>query len=211
MHDDWRVEGTEYEVRVTTHEAPESLRKSLAEADRCGRALVTVIGGRLALLMPPDESTDAQSERLHSVLRALDADSETEYVSMERITRESDKMMGKACIRGLRIPVETVVRCFADGMSRSDILHDYPDLDRDDLRAALEYAARSIDTDPTPGFPPPPGGERVEDLVTLDGLDPKEQHLLRRAAESALRHGIEPGLRRTRYIEGWLDGHRADP
>jgi len=119
-------------------------------------------------------------------------------------------MRGAPCIRGLRIPVETIVRCFADGMSREEILRDYPDLEPEDMRAALEYSARSIDADPPPGVPAPPGGERPEDLLaSLDGYSDEERTLLFSAAQAALNAGIEPGLRRARWIDGWLAGYAA--
>jgi uncharacterized protein (DUF433 family) len=62
----------------------------------------------------------------------------------ERITIESDKMGGAPCIRGLRIPVATVVGMVAEGMSTDEILADYPDLEAADVRAALEYAAEAV-------------------------------------------------------------------
>jgi uncharacterized protein (DUF433 family) len=58
-----------------------------------------------------------------------------------RITFNPNQMGGQACIRGLRIPVATVVRCVAGGMTNAEILDAYPDLEADDLRAALQYAA----------------------------------------------------------------------
>jgi len=58
----------------------------------------------------------------------------------ERITVEPDKMGGVACIRGLRIPVATVVAMLAEGMTATDILAAYPDLEAGDIREALEYA-----------------------------------------------------------------------
>lgn len=62
----------------------------------------------------------------------------------ERITVESDKMGGLPCIRGLRIPVATVVGMVADGMSDDEILRAYPDLEREDIREALRYAAEVV-------------------------------------------------------------------
>lgn len=60
---------------------------------------------------------------------------------MERITFEADKLGGQACIRGLRIPVATVVRCVASSMSVPEICEAYPDLEPEDIAAALQYAA----------------------------------------------------------------------
>ena len=54
---------------------------------------------------------------------------------------EPGKMGGRACIRGLRITVGMIVSLVAEGVSWDDILNDYPDLERDDIRQALAYAA----------------------------------------------------------------------
>ncbi len=62
----------------------------------------------------------------------------------ERITVEPDKMGGVPCIRGLRIPVATVVGMVAEGMTVEEILADYPDLEPADIRQALEYAAEAV-------------------------------------------------------------------
>ncbi|MCA1702314.1 MAG: DUF433 domain-containing protein [Actinobacteria bacterium] len=62
----------------------------------------------------------------------------------ERITVEPDKMGGFPCIRGLRIPVATVVGMVAEGMTVEEILADYPDLEAGDIRQALEYAAEAV-------------------------------------------------------------------
>jgi uncharacterized protein (DUF433 family) len=61
-----------------------------------------------------------------------------------RITIRADQMGGVACIRGLRIPVATVVGIVADGMSEREILEAYPDLESDDVREALRYAAGAL-------------------------------------------------------------------
>lgn len=58
-----------------------------------------------------------------------------------RITFEPNKMGGQACIRGMRLPVATIVRCAASGMSHEDILRAYPELERGDIVEALQYAA----------------------------------------------------------------------
>lgn len=62
----------------------------------------------------------------------------------KRITIEPDKMGGVPCIRGLRIPVATVVGMVAEGMTVEEILADYPDLEALDVREALEYAAEAV-------------------------------------------------------------------
>lgn len=61
-----------------------------------------------------------------------------------RITIEPDKMGGVPCIRGMRIPVATVVEMVAEGMTIEEILADYPDLEADDVREALLYAAEAV-------------------------------------------------------------------
>ena len=61
-----------------------------------------------------------------------------------RITVEADKMGGVPCIRGLRIPVATVVAMIADRMSEQEILDLYPDLEAEDIHEALQYAAEAV-------------------------------------------------------------------
>ena len=61
-----------------------------------------------------------------------------------RITVDPARMGGVPCIRGLRIPVATVVGMVADGMSAAEILDAYPDLERDDVREALAFAAEAV-------------------------------------------------------------------
>ncbi len=62
----------------------------------------------------------------------------------DRITIESDKMGGVPCIRGLRVPVATVVGMVAERMSNEEILAAYPYLEADDIQQALEYAAEAV-------------------------------------------------------------------
>ena len=57
------------------------------------------------------------------------------------ITIEPGKRSGKPCIRGLRITVYDVLEYLASGMSEDDILADFPDLTREDIRACLAFAA----------------------------------------------------------------------
>ena len=59
----------------------------------------------------------------------------------DRITFDPRLMGGRACIRGMRIPVSVIVGQVAHGATFEEILKDYPDLERDDIRQALEYAA----------------------------------------------------------------------
>ncbi len=61
-----------------------------------------------------------------------------------RITISPEKMGGVPCLRGLRIPVATVVDMVADGMSTDEILLAFPDLDREVVAEALRYAAEAV-------------------------------------------------------------------
>lgn len=61
-----------------------------------------------------------------------------------RITVNPKQMGGVPCIRGLRIPVAAVVGVIADGMSETEVLKAYPDLEREDIQEALRYAAESV-------------------------------------------------------------------
>lgn len=61
-----------------------------------------------------------------------------------RITIEPDKMGGVPCIRGLRIPVATVVDLFASGLTQEKILQYYPDLEPGDISEALRFAAEAV-------------------------------------------------------------------
>lgn len=65
-------------------------------------------------------------------------------MTFTRITVTNDQMGGVPCIRGLRIPVATVVDMIADGMAEDEILSAYPDLEREDIREALYFAAEAV-------------------------------------------------------------------
>jgi len=65
-------------------------------------------------------------------------------VTFPRITVNPNQMGGVPCIRGLRIPVATVVGMVADGMADAEILSAYPDLEHEDIREALRYAAEAV-------------------------------------------------------------------
>ena len=62
----------------------------------------------------------------------------------KRITVDPHQMDGVPCIRGLRIPVATVVGMVAEGMDEREILRAFPDLQREDIREALRYAAEAV-------------------------------------------------------------------
>ena len=59
---------------------------------------------------------------------------------LERITIDANICHGKACIRHMRWPVEIIIDLIASGMSFEDILEDHPELEREDILAALAYA-----------------------------------------------------------------------
>jgi uncharacterized protein (DUF433 family) len=63
--------------------------------------------------------------------------------NFDRITVSPNQMGGVPCIRGLRIPVATILRMLAGGMSEREILSAYPDLQADDIRECLRFAAAS--------------------------------------------------------------------
>ena len=65
-------------------------------------------------------------------------------MTFTRITVNPRQMGGVPCIRGLRIPVATVVDMVADGMTVAEILEAYPDLEQKDVREALRYAAEAV-------------------------------------------------------------------
>ena len=63
----------------------------------------------------------------------------------ERITVEPGKCGGRPCIRGMRIRVKDVLDMLADGATPTEILADFPDLEPEDIQAAIAYAARYVD------------------------------------------------------------------
>jgi uncharacterized protein (DUF433 family) len=65
-------------------------------------------------------------------------------VKFTRITVDPKQMDGLPCIRGLRIPVATVVGMVADGMTDDEILNAYPDLEREDIHEAMRFAAEAV-------------------------------------------------------------------
>ena len=62
-------------------------------------------------------------------------------LNLARITFDPQIMAGQACIRGMRIPVSLVVNLVANGTPLEEILEEYPDLEADDIRQSLLYAA----------------------------------------------------------------------
>ena len=78
-------------------------------------------------------------------------------MEFRRITVDPRQMGGVPCLRRLRIPVATVVSMVADGMSEEDILRAYPDLEHEDIREALQYAAAAVREREIPIVPGPRG------------------------------------------------------
>ncbi len=76
-----------------------------------------------------------------------------------RITVNAAQMGGAPCIRGLRIPVSTVVGMVAEGMTEAEIVDPFPDVEPEDIREALRYAAEAVRerelplTSPSPNAP----------------------------------------------------------
>lgn len=64
---------------------------------------------------------------------------------LKRITIEEGKCGGRPCIRGLRIRVSDILDLLAAGAPHEEILSDYPFLEKEDIFAAIEYAARQAD------------------------------------------------------------------
>ena len=65
-------------------------------------------------------------------------------MTFNRVTVDPGKMGGVPCIRGLRIPVATVVGMIAEGMTVEQILEAYPDLQKEDISEALQFAAEAV-------------------------------------------------------------------
>jgi uncharacterized protein (DUF433 family) len=65
----------------------------------------------------------------------------------DRITTSPEIMDGQPTIRGMRFPVKTVVRMVAQGMTDEQIVAEHPDLEPEDIRAALRYAAAVLDSE----------------------------------------------------------------
>lgn len=62
-------------------------------------------------------------------------------IEFDRITFDKNIMAGQACIRGMRIPVSLIVNLVAHGKTFVEIIEEYPDLNEEDIKQALEYAA----------------------------------------------------------------------
>lgn len=65
-------------------------------------------------------------------------------MQFKRITINPNQMGGVPCIRGLRIPVATILSLIADGMNINELLEYYPDLEKEDIKEALHYASLAV-------------------------------------------------------------------
>jgi uncharacterized protein (DUF433 family) len=92
----------------------------------------------------PAEAADAENNDRDRFRAGIRFGFKEGAMRFERITVEPDKMGGVPCVRGLRIPVATIVGMVAEGMTVDEILSDYPDLEAADIREALEYAAEAV-------------------------------------------------------------------
>jgi uncharacterized protein (DUF433 family) len=75
-------------------------------------------------------------------------------MKFERITVDPEQMGGVPCVRGLRIPVATIVGMVAEGISEAEILRAHPDLKKEDIREALRYAAEAVKERELPAVAP---------------------------------------------------------
>jgi uncharacterized protein (DUF433 family) len=78
------------------------------------------------------------------VPRYTEAEQEEWLMNLTRITVDARQLGGAPCIRGLRIPVATVVGMVADGMTMPEILDAFPDLENEDVKEALRFAADAV-------------------------------------------------------------------
>ncbi len=133
------------------------------------------------------------TEQLQGVERAYPV-----AMDLSRITHNPEQCGGKPCIRGMRIRVRDILELYAAGMSSDAILADYPDLELEDLRAALDYAARALDHpvlvelghpdrgschDQGSGFHPIAGGSRPSSTGHLVAAGQHEQRGLETSVE----------------------------
>ncbi len=70
---------------------------------------------------------------------------EIRHYKFQRITLDPNKCFGKPCIRGLRIPVASILSYLSSGMSIDEILAEWPELEREDVYEALGYAAWAME------------------------------------------------------------------
>jgi len=69
---------------------------------------------------------------------------EIRHYKFRRITLDPEKCFGKPCIRGLRMPVASILSYFSSGMTVEELLKEWPELEREDISEALAYSATCI-------------------------------------------------------------------
>jgi uncharacterized protein (DUF433 family) len=70
---------------------------------------------------------------------------EIRHYRFDRITLDPEKCFGKPCLRGLRIPVASILGALSSGLSAEDVLREWPELEREDIQQALGYAAWAME------------------------------------------------------------------
>lgn len=75
---------------------------------------------------------------------------EARHHRFDRITFDPDKCFGKACIRGLRMPVASVLAYMSSGMTTDEILSEWPELEMEDVFQALAYASSVLEEEVVP-------------------------------------------------------------
>ena len=119
----------------------EALREAARDARRfhkaMGNPMATSIDGRVVWVQPEDIRIEDEPQ---------DSESGVQDACMEfrRITTNPRQLGGLPCLRGLRIPVATIVALLAEGEPTSGILALYPDLEAEDIREALLFAAEAV-------------------------------------------------------------------
>jgi uncharacterized protein (DUF433 family) len=79
---------------------------------------------------------------------------EIRHYKFDRITMDADKCFGKPCVRGLRIPVTSILAFLSGGMTIEEMLKQWPELEREDILQALGYAAAMMEERVLPFTPP---------------------------------------------------------
>lgn len=70
---------------------------------------------------------------------------EIHHYKFDRITIDAEKCFGKPCIRGMRMPIASILSYLSSGMTVDDILKEWPELEREDIFQALGYAALAME------------------------------------------------------------------
>lgn len=116
------------------HESTGTIRRWMQFCQR--RRLCVYVPGKLS---PSRNAGSGERTRAFLVVKESEPAVRSGAVTFERITTNPDVMGGQPCLRGLRIPVATVVAMAADGMTAGDIIAELPDLTCEDVDEALRY------------------------------------------------------------------------